>query len=512
MKRLHLTPAVSITLGLVSITILIFFILDRVIGIIPNADEQLREIRETTSINLSLQLSALLHPDDIDLLNRTLVSIQDRNVDIQSVAVRLNDGTLMAQSGSHNQFWVTPPGKKSTLNHIQIPIYQKLKDWGKIEISYRAATENSIKNIVTSPSVALPATIFLLGSFLYYIYLRRVLNHLDPTQVIPDRVNNALDTLTEGVMIIDKNETILLTNKNFKTLHPDATVSAIGKKVTSLKWLLPAIEKSDSEPPWKQVLKTEKSINHVLLNITQPDSKERIVSMNVAPVKGGESKVQGCLVTFNDITQKERINTQLRKTLTKLQLSQSKIKAQNKELQTLANFDQLTGIFNRRAFFEHGEKQLKLCTQTNMPLSCIMCDIDHFKVINDNHGHPVGDSAIQVVTSLLSRNIRQNDVLGRYGGEEFCIVLPGISEEKSIEIAERMRDSIEKLAGKGVRSVEGLRITSSFGVSILTSKNQSLPDLIELADQALYTSKDSGRNKVSVYRETEERKMDKAQL
>jgi PleD family two-component response regulator len=75
-----------------------------------------------------------------------------------------------------------------------------------------------------------------------------------------------------------------------------------------------------------------------------------------------------------------------------------------------------------------------------------------------------------------------------------------------------MRDSIEKLAGKGVRSVEGLRITSSFGVSILTSKNQSLPDLIELADQALYTSKDSGRNKVSVYRETEERKMDKAHL
>ncbi len=481
-----------------------FFILDRVIGIIPNADDQLREIRETTSINLSLQLSALLKPDNVNLLNQTLVTVQARSSDIQSVAVRLNDGTLMAQSGSHDEFWITPRGNKSTVNFIQIPIYKQQNNWGKIEISYRKETENSFTNIIKTPRVALPVTIFLFGSLLYYIYLRRVLNHLDPTKVIPDRVNNALDTLTEGVMIIDKNENILLTNKNFKILHPDATLSVIGKKVSSLKWLLPAIEQSDSEPPWKQVLKTEKSINHVLLNISQPDSTERIVSMNVAPVKGGESKIQGCLVTFNDITQKERINAQLRKTLTKLQLSQSKIKAQNKELQNLANFDQLTGIFNRRAFFDHGEKQLKLCTQTNMPLSCIMCDIDHFKLINDNHGHPVGDSAIQVVTSLLSRNIRQNDVLGRYGGEEFCIVLPGISQKKGFEIAERMRESIEQLAGKGVRSVEGLRITASFGISILSSKNQSLPDLIELADKALYASKDSGRNKVSVYQETED--------
>lgn len=501
MKRLHLTPTISITLGIVSLTVLMFFILDRVIGIIPDADAQLREIREQTSVNLSLQLSALLKAKDSPMLHKTLSSIQTRNDDILSIAIRLNNRNLMVQSGFHDKYWVVPPGNKSTINHIQIPIYQQGNNWGNIEISYRPEENNGFFSVLKNPEIALPATILFFGSFLYYLYLRRVLNHLDPTQVIPDRVNAALDTLTEGVMIVDKKENILLTNENFKKLHPDAQRHYIGKKISSLKWLSPVIGEQ-MEQPWKTVLKLAKPINHVLVKIPQPDGSERIISINAAPVRDSQAKVQGCLVTFSDITQKEKINAQLRTTLAKLQISQSKIEAQNKELQNLANFDQLTGIFNRRAFFDYGEKQLKLCAQTNMPLSCIMCDIDHFKLINDNHGHPVGDSAIQVVTSLLARNIRQNDVLGRYGGEEFCIVLPGIAQEKGIEIAERMRESIEQLAGKGVRSVDGLRITSSFGVSLLSSKDQSLSDLIELADKALYVSKDSGRNKVSIYQES----------
>ncbi|CAG0911244.1 unnamed protein product, partial [Cyprideis torosa] len=191
----------------------------------------------------------------------------------------------------------------------------------------------------------------------------------------------------------------------------------------------------------------------------------------------------------------------MKRTLMALHQSQSRVEAQNRELQRLANYDQLSGMLNRRAFFEFGDKQFALCQSTNMPLVCLMCDIDHFKSINDNYGHAVGDAAIRSVSGIIQKNIRQNDVLGRYGGEEFCIVFPGMSTELGLERAEQIRSEIEDKAGKGVRSVEGLRITSSFGLSILSPSSDSLPTLIDQADQALYVSKESGRNRVSQYQQ-----------
>lgn len=127
-------------------------------------------------------------------------------------------------------------------------------------------------------------------------------------------------------------------------------------------------------------------------------------------------------MTLQDITEQERTNARLHQTMKALQTSQKKIEAQNRELQQLASYDQLTGLLNRRAFFEKGEKLFTEYQQSGAPLACIMCDIDHFKSVNDNHGHPVGDEAIMVVTRFLQQNVRPSDLVGRYGGEEFWVV------------------------------------------------------------------------------------------
>ena len=500
MKVLRFSPSVSITLGLVSLTIMMFFVLDTVAGIIPDADRQVRETREQVSTNLALQLGSLLRTRHDKLLQETITNIQQRDDNILSLGIRLVNGQLIAQSGYHDKYWAPQPEGKSTIDHVQIPVFLHDRIWGHIEISFRPSHNNGIGELLRQPRVSLPLTILLFGSLLYYLYLRRVLNHLDPTQVIPERVNAALDTLAEGVMIVDRHDNILLVNNNFKRLHPNATDAELGKKASQLKWLQTPLAEQFGIAPWHISLRQQRTVHQTGLKIPQPDGKIRIISINASPVRNAQEKIQGCLVTFSDITERERANQRLRLALARLQESQSRIEAQNKELTRLANHDQLTGILNRRAFFEQAGKQLQLCVQTNMPLTCIMCDIDHFKMINDNHGHPVGDSAIKVVTALLGRAIRQNDVLGRYGGEEFCVVLPGIHTQQGLEIAERMRASIEKYAGKGVRSIDGLHITSSFGVSVLTSAEQTLPDLIERADQALYLSKENGRNRVSLYK------------
>ncbi len=499
MKALRLSPSISITFGLVSLTIMMFLLLDTVAGIIPDADHQLREIREQVSTNLALQLGALLRNRHDDLLQETISNIQQRDDDILSLGIRLANGRLIAQSGYHDKYWVPQPDGKSTLDHVQIPVLLHQKIWGYIEISFRPRRYSSIGEWLRQPGVSLPLTILLFGSLLYYLYLRRVLNHLDPTQVIPERVHAALDTLAEGVMIVDRHDNILLVNENFKHLHPNAADAALGKKTTRLKWLHEPMKTQWGITPWHAALRQQRTVHRSGMKIPQPDGDSRIVSINASPVRNGQGQIEGALITFSDTTERERANQRLRQALARLQESQSRIEAQNRELTRLANHDQLTGILNRRAFFEQAGKQLQLCIQTNMPLTCIMCDIDHFKSINDNYGHPIGDSAIKVVTALLSRAIRQNDVLGRYGGEEFCVVLPGISAQQGMQIAERMRASIEKHAGKGVRSIDGLHITSSFGVSVLTDPGQTLAELIDQADRALYASKENGRNRVSLY-------------
>lgn len=499
MKALRLSPSVSITLGLVSITMLMFFLLDSLVGIVPDTQSQVRVVREKVSTSLAIQLGSLIKNGDTRVLGDTLSAIQSRDDEIISLAIRLKNGELVAQSGHHRKHWTPPPSGRSTLNHVQVPVHKGQNVWGNIEISYKPQQKQTFVEIVTQPSLALPLTTLFGGFLLYYLYLRRVLNHLDPTRVIPSRVNAALDTLTEGVMILDNNETIMLVNEAFQSLHPNAGDAKMGAKAKDIKWLTDAFDNENRVHPWNPVLSDGKTVSYSQIQLHVTDNDARYASINAAPVLDAKKKVRGCLITFSDVSEQVQMNLQMKRTLTALHQSQSHVEEQNRELQRLANYDQLSGMLNRRAFFEFGDKQFALCQSTNMPLVCLMCDIDHFKLINDNYGHAVGDAAIRSVSGIIKQCIRQNDVLGRYGGEEFCIVFPGLSVELGLERAELIRHEIEEKAGKGVRSVDGLKITSSFGLSILSPSSDSLPTLIDQADQALYVSKESGRNRVSQY-------------
>lgn len=497
MKSLRLSPSVSITLGLVSITMLMFFMLDSVVGIFPNEQKELQVHREKVSTNLSVQLSIIAN--EKELLDRTIENIQKFDKEILSLAVRLANGRLLSSTGNHRAHWVPQEASKSTINHVQVPIKKGPTTWGSVEISFLKHEVETPLEFISKPVVALPLTIIFGGFILYYLYLRRVLNHLDPTRVIPSRVNAALDTLTEGVMILDNHENVMLVNEAFNNLHPLAKDIKLGAKAGSQEWLVDSFRLINKVLPWQPVLTEARPVHMPNIKLEGMNEDNRFVTVSAAPILDTEKKVRGCLITFSDVTEQVLLNDRMRRTLMALHSSQEKIEAQNKELQHLASYDQLSGMLNRRAFFEMGEKQFRMCQTTNLPLICVMCDIDHFKRINDGYSHAVGDAAIRSVSGIIRHNIRDNDILGRYGGEEFCIVFPGLTLELGLERAEQIRRFIEEKAGPGVRSVEGLKITSSFGVSILSPTSESLEALIDEADQALYYSKENGRNLVALY-------------
>lgn len=170
-----------------------------------------------------------------------------------------------------------------------------------------------------------------------------------------------------------------------------------------------------------------------------------------------------------------------------------------KEVQQLAHTDSLTGLNNRRRFFELAQHEIKRRERHPTPLAVIMLDVDHFKSVNDTYGHAIGDLALQTVAQRCKKAVRNIDILGRYGGEEFVSILLGTDLYGARIVAERLRRCVET---PPIDTEKGpLTITISIGIAELTPDCQDLDLLLRRADQALYAAKQAGRNRVEVWQE-----------
>ncbi|KPH96684.1 hypothetical protein AMS58_01070 [Pseudoalteromonas porphyrae] len=162
----------------------------------------------------------------------------------------------------------------------------------------------------------------------------------------------------------------------------------------------------------------------------------------------------------------------------------------------LANTDFLTGVANRRKIMDLAELQWLQLKLDNQKFTLICFDLDHFKKINDNYGHPAGDLVLKAVTQISQRAIRESDFLGRIGGEEFLVVLNNTTSVEATEIAFRIKSDIEK--EHIISDGQIIKITASFGVAQKSSELTSFKDLLKKADKALYTAKEHGRNRVEI--------------
>jgi diguanylate cyclase (GGDEF)-like protein len=163
------------------------------------------------------------------------------------------------------------------------------------------------------------------------------------------------------------------------------------------------------------------------------------------------------------------------------------------ELKHMARTDELTGVANRRRFFEVAERQFSLARRHGYRLCVVMLDIDHFKSVNDTHGHAMGDAVLRRVARTCQHAVRATDVLGRYGGEEFAVVLHATDEAGARLAAERMRRSVEELTFE--TPLGTLRVTISLGVAESAPGRELEPEIVR-ADAALYAAKTTGRNRV----------------
>jgi len=200
----------------------------------------------------------------------------------------------------------------------------------------------------------------------------------------------------------------------------------------------------------------------------------------------------------------DQINLIINKTLENKRLQ--KLAMEREYYKKLSACDELTELFNYRYFNETLEKEIQRRERYNRPLTLMMIDLDNFKPINDTFGHLVGDTVLKQAASLIKKNTRGCDLVARYGGDEFSVILPETTEEEALVVAYRIREAIDEFnfeTSKG-KSISDLSVT--IGLSSLPDKSKDKKELIDTADNALYKGKANGKNRVVVYNKDKEKK------
>lgn len=293
-------------------------------------------------------------------------------------------------------------------------------------------------------------------------------------RVQSERFNRQLmSSLGEGVFGIDPVGRLILINQAaLDLLGYSNEEDLLGLNAHELMhaWYPDGRPYPKDECPINRVLQTSKPLNAWRDTFFRADGKPLSVETYATIIQGIFNETKGMVVVFREITQQLAIE---------------------KELKDAAHHDRLTGAFNRHFFDRLFEKECARSARLGEPLSLLILDIDHFKRINDEHGHLAGDEVLKQLVNHISQRVRETDILTRWGGEEFTLLLPDTSLEGARELAESLRTSVE-----ATELVEGLpKLTISLGGTRIRT-NESAKASFRRADEALYKAKDLGRNQV----------------
>jgi diguanylate cyclase (GGDEF)-like protein len=326
------------------------------------------------------------------------------------------------------------------------------------------------------------------------------------TPSLSANVGHVLDQLAEGFLIVDRKLTVLFANQAVAEIMGTAATRLVNRHVDSLAWC-------SSEPrrfPWHDVINTENLRtsparstpiaigDEQLLNFQRDDESRRLLAINVRPFL--DASVAGAIViSIRDATGVETYRAEMENLLARVRRSREEVQECNEQLRHLASQDALTGCRNRGSLDNQLETIWHESVKGDKQLSCMMIDIDHFKSFNDAHGHATGDEVLRRVGQTLRETFAGVGQVYRYGGEEFCVLLPGHDLQAARWIGERVRAAISELQVRSETATQTLQVSVSIGVNDRESHAQNAVQMIGGADKCLYMAKRHGRNCVVAY-------------
>lgn len=486
MRRLSATFQITISLVLLSSSALL---VANALGIGPDETRAKLESRRRLCQMLAVESSLLVTKEDLDTLETCLTTVVRRFPDVVSVGLRTTEGRLALQAGNHETRWQADSADAS-LTQVLTPLVTNEGEWGTVEVCFEPVMAPGLTGILANSFIQHVVLLTIVNTVVFFLFLKKTLKHLDPSSVIPERVRNTFDTMIGGLIILDNQERIVLANKAFASAVGKLPLELQGLALSKLPWKVAPESQLAFTHPWCESLRTGVARAGVTIKLTKDSGTHKSYIVNSSPICSEDGKQRGALVSFEDVTELENKTSELDRALDLVRVSLDEIRVQNEKLQKLATMDPLTNCMNRRSFYEALETQWAGARRYGYALACVMVDIDHFKSINDQHGHKTGDLVLQKVASALRGTARTGDLVCRYGGEEFCILLPHLNADQAALAAERYRKAIAEVA------LLEISVTASFGVSSIETCDSAAMEMIDQADKSLYIAKRNGRNQV----------------
>jgi len=284
--------------------------------------------------------------------------------------------------------------------------------------------------------------------------------------IIPVARDVLIESMSDGVIVLDAQNRLVDINPAAKEVLGERTRSTIGEPVETIF----------SE--WSELVSAFHGVNDIRTEVPIGHPPESYLDLKISPLYDSQHNFLGRLVVWRDI---------------------SPLRQAQNELQEQAIRDPLTGLYNRRYLNETIDRELAHAVRSGYPISFVMIDMDHFKNVNDTFGHMIGDSLLQRFAAQLLNQIRMGDIVCRYGGEEFLVVLPNVTTDIAYQIAERWRRAAQE--SKFLDNGSEIKITISCGIAEFPLNGGKCDDLITVADKAMYHAKAKGRNRVVIWQE-----------
>jgi PAS domain S-box-containing protein len=311
MKWLNTRAYIAIGLAFLVVSLLLAAAF---IGLVPDRVAAVRDGRTTLAESIAAAGTAVATKGDPRLLESTLRLIVKRNPDVLSMALRQVDGNLLVSVGDHQAQWVPIAGNLSTDTQMQVPIMAGETRWGQLEIRYAPTVGTGLFAVLNHPLFKLSAFVFLVCLVSFYFYLGKVLRQLDPSQAVPGRVRAALDTLAEGLLIVDRKQNIVLANHAFAAFLGKVPEEMTGHNAARLDWRDPDNQPvSKDQLPWLATLRDASVNEDRLLNLPNTQGKMRNFVVSCSPVLASGGKANGVFISLNDVTQIEHGKIELRK-------------------------------------------------------------------------------------------------------------------------------------------------------------------------------------------------------
>ena len=475
------SPArLALSIGVTAATILW---LAAAVGIVPSPVKPNISARVEYSKLVAHQTTLAVENDQIDALQELLARAIQDSPNLVSAGLRLDSGDYLVDLSEHSTHW------DATKNHgmckVSISILAHDRPFGELQLLYRPIRGSELSDMWYYPL----SMVFFIGGVVYLVawgMLNRTFQVLQPGKIVPTRVRSALNSLAEGLVLLNQDGDIVHANSAFGDLVHQDPARLVGSRLNHFNWSLVDGTESD-ELPWQACLAKKQSISGSIVELFQRGTHSRYM-VNASTILGEEGELRGILVSFDDITAMETKKVELASMIQSLRQSHTEVERQNEQLQFLASCDPLTRCFNRRSFWNHYEELWR--TTDRKLLNIVMVDVDNFKSVNDTHGHSMGDEVLRETGALLRHHIGDLGWVCRYGGEEFAILLPNLELERAVELTWKLHGKFQNA------TLAGLKITASFGVSNGGLGAEDLQDLLDQADRCLYAAKRQGRNTV----------------